>query len=485
MELIQTCWQSLAQRFRWSRRGRSLPRRIPPLPPSPETERLLRQENEQLRQQLHQQTYLLERATSFESMLKRITDKVRESLDENQILQTAVRELAIGLQVECCEAHIYNATRTNSTLCHEYTKSLPSAHGQIIPMDAMPDIYNELLQARSVKFCAITRHPLRMIHRRFAMLVCPIVGTDGVLGDVWLYKPASEIFTETEIRLVNQVVNQGSIALRQARLYQSAQSQVEELERLARLKDDFLSTVSHEMRTPMSSMKMAIQMLEVLLFKNIQNAEGLAETHEISSATIQRSLRYFSILQTECEREISLINDLLDLSKLDAGDGVLTTSQVAIEDWLIEFLQPLTERMDQQQQTFVLELPEQLPPLQTDWPKLERVLRELLENACKYTPVEHSITMTLVPTAEAIRFQVRNSGVNIPAIELPYIFEKFYRIPSDDPWKYGGTGLGLALVQKLVAYLGGKIGVTTIADEIQFTVELPWCAAQHLEQRSP
>ncbi|MEB3292547.1 MAG: GAF domain-containing sensor histidine kinase [Synechococcales bacterium] len=475
MELIQTCWQALAQRFQGGiRRSRSRVRNPGSLPPSNETEISLQQENEALRQALQQQTYLLQQATQFESMLKRITDKVRESLDEGQILQTAVRELASGLQVESCEAYIYNPTRTTATLCYEYSRSLPSIQGQMMPMDAMPDIYRELLQARSVKYCSIIRHPLRSRYRRFAMLVCPIVGTDGVLGDVWLYKPATEIFTETEIRLVNQVVNQGAIALRQARLYQAAQHQVEELERLARLKDDFLSTVSHEMRTPMSSIKMAVQMLEILLFRNIQQQENLSGSIEISSTTLQRTSRYFSILQTECEREINLINDLLDLSKLDAGEVLLTISEVDVEDWLVEFLQPFTTKIDQQQQTFVLELPEQLPRLQTDLPKLERILKELLENACKYTPAQNSITMALIQKPEVIQFQVKNSGVNIPALELPYIFEKFHRIPSDDPWKYGGTGLGLALVEKLVEKLGGRIRVTSITDEIQFTVELPW-----------
>jgi signal transduction histidine kinase len=97
----------------------------------------------------------------------------------------------------------------------------------------------------------------------------------------------------------------------------------------------------------------------------------------------------------------------------------------------------------------------------------------LLNNACKYTPEQEQITVRVDAIATGISIQVTNTGIEIPASELPRVFDKFYRVPSADPWKQGGTGLGLALVQKLVDHLGGAIAVASEAGQTQFTLTLP------------
>ena len=115
-----------------------------------------------------------------------------------------------------------------------------------------PDIYPQLLKGQYFQGCRISLPPesIRNYKRQFSVLACPLMDDQGVIGDIWLYKPKESCFEKTEIRLVQQVANQCAIALRQSRLYQAAQSQVRELERLNCLKDDFLSTISHELRTP-------------------------------------------------------------------------------------------------------------------------------------------------------------------------------------------------------------------------------------------
>lgn len=140
------------------------------------------------------------------------------------------------------------------------------------------------------------------------MLATPIFDDQGVLGDLWLINQSDDTFNELEIRLVQQVASQCAIAIRQARLYGAATAQVEELERLNRLKDDFLNTVSHELRTLMASIKMATSMLEIVL-----------KQAGVLDAQPNRAAQYLQILRHECQREIGLINDLLDLSRLDAG----------------------------------------------------------------------------------------------------------------------------------------------------------------------
>lgn len=113
-----------------------------------------------------------------------------------------------------------------------------------------------------------------------------------------------------------------------------------------------------------------------------------------------------------------------------------------------------------------------------DRAKLERIVAELLTNACKYTPPEGKIAVAVCATTAAglvdkVVLTVRNTGIEIPEAQLTRIFEKFYRIPSSDYWMQGGTGLGLALVQKLVEQLGTEIRVESRSMETAFTVELP------------
>ncbi|MEX0270626.1 sensor histidine kinase [Leptolyngbyaceae cyanobacterium UHCC 1019] len=115
--------------------------------------------------------------------------------------------------------------------------------------------------------------------------------------------------------------------------------------------------------------------------------------------------------------------------------------------------------------------------LVSDQPSLERVLVELVNNACKYTPPDGHIQVTADSTTSHVQLAIRNSGSEIPETELLRIFEKFYRVPHADPWKRGGTGLGLALVKKLVESLGGSIHVTSSLGQNTFTVRLPLSTA--------
>lgn len=250
---------------------------------------------------------------------------------------------------------------------------------------------------------------------------------------------------------------------------QQLETQMAELERLNRLKDDFLSMVSHELRTPMTNIKMAVSMLELVL---AQSGAFLPTTAQPSS-DCSSAARYLQILKDECGREIELINNLLDLQRLEAGVQPLASEIIHFHTWLPQLVEPFQERAQNRQQTLQVDIPADLPPLVSDSGSLGRILAELLNNACKYTPPGERITMISRADKGVMQLQVSNSGVEIPASELPRIFDKFYRVPSTDPWKQGGTGLGLALVQKLTQHLGGCISVRSEHGSTCFTVELP------------
>ncbi|MDJ0615408.1 MAG: PAS domain-containing sensor histidine kinase [Calothrix sp. MO_192.B10] len=251
---------------------------------------------------------------------------------------------------------------------------------------------------------------------------------------------------------------------------QATQRQLEEMEFLNRLKDEFLSTVSHELRTPLTNMKMAIQMLGIALSQQPSSLLAAA----VSESELSKANRYFQILNNECDREINLINNFLDLQRLDSNTKPLVMETIEIHSWLTKVVQLFQARHHNCcVHNLSLTIAPNLPTLICDPFSLERILIELLTNACKFSPSGSKISLTAQESNGSIQFQVENYGVEIPVAELSRIFDKFYRIPSNDPWKQGGTGLGLALVKKLIVYLGGTISVASQANRTCFTVELP------------
>ncbi len=209
----------------------------------------------------------------------------------------------------------------------------------------------------------------------------------------------------------------------------------------------------------MANMKMAIQMLDISL-------QPLGVLDDATNAIN----RYLKILREEGKRELALINDLLDLARLEAGTEAPTLTTVPLPYYIPHLTESFIERTQQQQQHLVCHLPDDLPEFTTALPYLERILSELLHNACKYTPAGETITVSAQATGVALELRVSNTGVEIPAAECDRIFDKFYRIPHSDPWKHGGTGLGLALVKQLTEHLGGHIDVESGGGQTTFVL---------------
>ncbi|MGP1385824.1 MAG: response regulator [Thainema sp.] len=258
------------------------------------------------------------------------------------------------------------------------------------------------------------------------------------------------------------------IALERA---QQLEQQMTEMERISQLKDDFLNTVSHELRSPLANIKVAIEMLGLSL-KHILAPE-LAANSALPSDKSSKLEHYFNILQTECQREINLINDLLDLQRLETEVVQLKLEAVSFEATLRQVVEPFQIRAHQRQQQLTLDCAPAMPPLITEAKSLTRILSELLNNACKYTPPHEQIKVVAFYQANLFELRITNSGTEIPEAELGNVFKKFYRLPFLDQWHQGGTGLGLALVQRLVDRLQGKIFVESGENEVSFVVLLP------------
>lgn len=417
----------------------------------------------QAEHQLRERTHQLEQSFNFKTVVEEITEKIRDSLDEAEILQTVTAELGKVLGINCCQIELYNLDQTQATVAYEYSTGLPECRGTIREFKDFPELYQQLQQRMSLQFVdEISLSSSQQSPQ--TCLACPIFENQevvGTIGNLRLLKPCHEVFEDLEIQLVQQVASQCAITIRQARLHQAAQKQVQELEKLNRIKDEFLKTISHELRTPMSSIKLATQTLEKFL--------------EDESA-IQKSSTFGKVLEIfrqACKRHNQLVDDLISLCYLEAKAETLVFEWVDLNIWLPEVVQPCLERVHHQKQELNLDISPELPLLKSDLSILERIVRELLDNACKYTPSGEQITVSVRATDESIVLSVSNSGIEIPPEERRRIFDQFYRIPHHDPWQYGGTGLGLTLVEKLVELLDAAIELKSSANLTQFLITFP------------
>ncbi|MEH1937615.1 MAG: response regulator [Nostoc sp.] len=228
-------------------------------------------------------------------------------------------------------------------------------------------------------------------------------------------------------------------------------------EEINQLKNDFLNLVSHELRSPLSNMKVMIQMLQL-------------------STSAEEAQRYLELMESECDRELGLINYLLDLQRLESSSyPVITPDALLLQQWLLWVIEPFQIRVQEHQQTLQLNLPSNLPSLFSDGISLERILVELLNNACKYTPVRGEIILSVSYNSSetpAKTIITTSNSAEIPVTDLSRIFEKFYRVPNADIWNQGGSGLGLPIVQKLVEQLQGNIQVESGNGWTTFTLTL-------------
>jgi PAS domain S-box-containing protein len=413
--------------------------------------------NTNLDRQVQDRTRDLQRSLTIEAILQRIIERVRDSLNEHSVLQSTVQEVVGGLHALGGRISLYDLPQRQARLYYDYSELSCAYVGQIMPMDG--PVYEQLLQRQLVRYCP---HRSETGDGRQSRLVCPIFDDQGVLGDLCIYDHSGRIFSDLDQYLVQQVASQCAIALRQARLYRAAQQQLDQLERLNQLKDEFLSTISHELRTPIANIRMATQVIELTL----SQLGLLAPEDQLS--------RYLHILHEEGQRQLALINDLLDLSQIDIGAATPDSLEVLnLRPWLSHLIDAVSHTLQTQQHLLILDLPDDLPTLQIESLYFERVLLELLHNACKYSPPDGTICLSARATATQLEIQLANTCPDLSQEDCDRMFEVFYRLPRRDPWQHSGTGLGLALVKKLVARLQGTIRATSQPPMITIDLTLP------------
>lgn len=451
---------------------------------------LLRSRNAELEKEVQARTAEIQEQLERDCLLAKIALRIHQSLNLNEIINAAVTEVQQFLKADRVVLFQVKSSTVTKIVAESVDRNCYSWMGNQASFGyLMSNLKVKKNKSYAVDDIAQTDLPVEQVtslkeKQVKAFLIVPIC-QDGQVWGIMCTQEYSGIreWQPSEIDLLQQLATQLAIAIQQAQLYQQVQTlntdlerqvqertseleqKVKELEQLNILKDDFLSTVSHELRTPLSNMKMAIHMLKVF-------------------PVPEKVQQYLKILDTECKREIELISDLLDLQRLEAGQESIALETINLNTLLPTILEPFKSRAKERKQILNSKYPKQLPSIYSNNNSLGRILAELLNNACKYTQdggeimflVEKkdkkSSKKSLSETPSYIKFIVSNPS-QIPESELPKIFNKFYRVPNADPWKQGGTGLGLALVKKLVEQLNGNMIASSSNGWTTFTVELP------------
>jgi signal transduction histidine kinase len=223
-------------------------------------------------------------------------------------------------------------------------------------------------------------------------------------------------------------------------IYQSARAVVALSERRSR----FVSSVTHELKTPLTNIRMYIEMLE----------QGIARDHK-------REEEYFRILGSESSRLSRLINNVLEFSKLEKKQRHLDLQEGTLEEVVQEINEVMQEKL--RQEGFVLKVDmEQVRPFAYDREAMIQVLINLIDNSMKFGKSSPTREITLRVWAEdgSVKISVSDTGPGIPRHSLKKVFDDFYRVDDDLTRTTGGTGIGLALVNKLVTAMAGSVKAT-------------------------
>jgi signal transduction histidine kinase len=217
------------------------------------------------------------------------------------------------------------------------------------------------------------------------------------------------------------------------------------LQELDRMKDDFISTVTHELRTPLTSIR--------AMSETLQARPRMDEA---------RRMQFISIIVKESERLTRLINQMLDLAKLESGGADWHSAEVDLKELIEDAASSTAALLREHAIALTLELPPSVPVLRSDRDRLMQVLLNLISNAAKFCPRESGrITIALQVHADRFQVDVRDNGIGIAPADQELIFEKFRQVGDTLTGKPQGTGLGLPISRQIIEHLGGRLWVVS------------------------
>ncbi len=292
-------------------------------------------------------------------------------------------------------------------------------------------------------------------------LAVPLVLRGEVIGVLGVKREERPEWAEEEVSAVETVANQIALALENARLSKEQEKTIFQLQEVDRLKSEFLTSMSHELRTPLNSI---IGFADVLL----QGIDG--ELNELALNDIQ-------LIYNSGQHLLALINDILDLSKIEAGRMELVREPLPIEGLINETLAATSSLLKEKPIQVAVDVDEDLPPVYADKLRLNQILLNLVSNAAKFTEDGQITIKARIAETEPDKMfvSISDTGIGIPEDKFKAIFDRFSQADNSTTRRYGGTGLGLPICQQLVEMHGGQIGMTSevnVGSTFYFTIPL-------------
>ncbi len=275
-------------------------------------------------------------------------------------------------------------------------------------------------------------------HRTRSVLVIPVLRENEVIAILDLESPEPDYFTSDDISFVRVLTSHAAIAIENAQLFERVRIANE-------AKSEFMSTASHELKIPMTSIKGYAKLLQM-------GAGG-----ELSD----QQKEFLGIITNNVDRMTQLVNDLLDVSRIETGRIRLEITDVNVTDVINEVLASVKTQLENRKQTLTLDIANTLPELRADRNRLVQIVTNLVSNAYKYTPEGGKINVTAYPhcneTIDGITVTVADTGFGISEDDQAQLFKAFFRSSDDDVRAQPGTGLGLAITKKMVESHGGEL----------------------------
>ena len=269
-------------------------------------------------------------------------------------------------------------------------------------------------------------------------------------------------FGQEELDALQSFADLSSLLLKNARLYTTLSGTVDELRRASRLKDHFLQNVNHELRTPLTA---------------IVGWTDLFEEGDLDAKTTQRGIRQ---IRQSARVLLALIDDLLDLARLDRGALTLSLKPVFLSEVVQRSMETVRLMAESRGVVLILApLPEPMPPVRADPLRVQQILWNLLANAIQFTPPHGRVVVRVEREPERYLVSVEDDGIGIPESELPHVFERFRQVDGSATRGHAGMGIGLALARSLVELHGGTIWASSVVGQgSRFTFAMPIRAAE-------